>query len=39
MNLHATFRENGLATAADKFHSSTIVNQYEKLYYEVAGNK
>ncbi|MBO0600411.1 N-acetyl-alpha-D-glucosaminyl L-malate synthase BshA [Sporosarcina sp. E16_3] len=37
--LHATFRENGLATAADKFHSSTIVNQYEKLYYEVAGNK
>ena len=38
-DLHATFRENGLATAADKFHSSTIVNQYEKLYYEVAGNK
>jgi len=37
--LHATFRENGLITAADKFHSSTIVNQYEKLYYEVAGNK
>ncbi|MEK5070631.1 N-acetyl-alpha-D-glucosaminyl L-malate synthase BshA [Sporosarcina sp. FSL K6-1508] len=37
--LHAAFRENGLATAADKFHSSTIVNQYEKLYYEVAGNK
>jgi len=37
--LHATFRENGLVTAADKFHSSTIVNQYEKLYYEVAGNK
>jgi len=38
-SLRATFRENGLATAADKFHSSTIVNQYEKLYYEVAGNK
>ena len=37
--LHATFRKNGLATAADKFHSSTIVDQYEKLYYEVAGNK
>ncbi|MBO0586563.1 N-acetyl-alpha-D-glucosaminyl L-malate synthase BshA [Sporosarcina sp. E16_8] len=37
--LHATFSENGLATAADKFHSSTIVDQYEKLYYEVAGNK
>lgn len=37
--LRAAFRENGLATAADKFHSSTIVNQYEKLYYEVAGNK
>lgn len=37
--LRATFRENGLITAADKFHSSTIVNQYEKLYYEVAGNK
>ncbi len=36
-NLRATFRENGLTTAADKFHSSTIVNQYEKLYYEVAG--
>jgi len=38
-SLRATFRENGLVTAADKFHSSTIVNQYEKLYYEVAGNK
>lgn len=38
-DLRATFRENGLITAADKFHSSTIVNQYEKLYYEVAGNK
>jgi L-malate glycosyltransferase len=37
--LRATFRENGLAAAADKFHSSTIVNQYEKLYYEVAGNR
>ena len=37
--LRTTFRENGLVTAADKFHSSTIVNQYEKLYYEVAGNK
>jgi L-malate glycosyltransferase len=36
-NLRATFRKNGLTTAADKFHSSTIVNQYEKLYYEVAG--
>ncbi|WP_255452175.1 N-acetyl-alpha-D-glucosaminyl L-malate synthase BshA [Sporosarcina sp. ANT_H38] len=35
--LRMTLRENGLATAADKFHSSTIVNQYEKLYYEVAG--
>ncbi len=38
-SLRATFRGNGLATAADKFHSSTIVDQYEKLYYEVAGNK
>jgi L-malate glycosyltransferase len=38
-NLRATFRENALATAADKFHSSTIVDQYERLYYEVAGNK
>ena len=37
--LHATFRKNGLATASDKFHSSTIVDQYENLYYEVAGNR
>ncbi|MFJ7933467.1 N-acetyl-alpha-D-glucosaminyl L-malate synthase BshA [Sporosarcina sp. NPDC096371] len=37
--LHATFKENGLLTVADKFHSSTIVNQYEKLYYEVAGSR
>ena len=37
--LHATFRENGLATVSYKFHSSTIVDQYENLYYEVAGNR
>lgn len=37
--IYATFSENGMATAANKFHSSTIVDQYEKLYYEVAGNK
>ena len=37
--MHAKFRENGLATASDKFHSSTIVDQYENLYYEVAGNR
>ncbi len=37
--LYETFKKNGLATVADKFHSSTIVTQYEKLYYEVAGSK
>lgn len=35
--LYASFKENGLRTVSDKFHSSTIVTQYEKLYYEVAG--
>ncbi|WP_318617361.1 N-acetyl-alpha-D-glucosaminyl L-malate synthase BshA [Sporosarcina sp. YIM B06819] len=37
--LYATFKENGFATVSDKFHSSTIVTQYEKLYYEVAGSQ
>lgn len=37
--LHTTFQQNGLATVSDKFHSTTIVTQYEKLYYEVAGNQ
>ncbi len=35
--LHAKFRENGFNTAKEKFHSSEIVEQYEELYYEVAG--
>ncbi len=37
--LYATFQQNGLATVASKFHSSTIVTQYEKLYYEAAGSQ
>jgi N-acetyl-alpha-D-glucosaminyl L-malate synthase BshA len=37
--LHTTFQRNGLATVANKFHSSAIVTQYEKLYYEVAGSQ
>ena len=35
--LYAKFRENGFKTAKEKFHSSQIVEQYEELYYEVAG--
>ncbi|WP_438318490.1 N-acetyl-alpha-D-glucosaminyl L-malate synthase BshA [Sporosarcina sp. FA9] len=37
--LHATFRENGFLTAKVKFPSSKIVEQYERLYYEVVGEK
>lgn len=37
--LRVTLMENALRTAADKFHSSTIVDQYERLYYEVAGSR
>jgi len=38
-NIHREFRENGFITASEKFHSSEIVLQYEKLYYEVAGEQ
>ncbi|CAM3055946.1 N-acetyl-alpha-D-glucosaminyl L-malate synthase BshA [Filibacter tadaridae] len=34
--LHKTFKENGFMTASGKFQSAGIVEQYEKLYYEVA---
>lgn len=37
--LHAEFRKNGFITASEKFPSSKIVEQYESLYYEVAGIK
>lgn len=37
--LRAKFKRNGFETVTQKFHSSTIVTQYEKLYYEVAGEK
>ncbi len=33
------FRRNGIVYSSGKFHSSTIVGQYEKLYYEVAGEQ
>lgn len=35
--LRAQFKENGLILAREKFCSSEIVAQYERLYYEVAG--
>ena len=35
--LYAKFKYNGFITAKEKFHSSRIVDQYEELYYEVAG--
>lgn len=38
-DLRREFRENGFITAGEKFHSSKIVSQYEKLYYEVAGEQ
>ena len=38
-DLHREFRERGFITAGEKFHSSKIVAQYEKLYYEVAGEQ
>ena len=38
-DLRREFREHGFITAAEKFHSSKIVAQYEKLYYEVAGEQ
>lgn len=38
-DLHREFREQGFITAREKFHSSKIVTQYEKLYYEVAGDQ
>lgn len=34
--LRHTFIENGLMTAREVFHSKNIVEQYERLYYEVA---
>ena len=35
--LYAKFKRNGFITVKEKFHSSGIVEQYEELYYEVAG--
>lgn len=35
--LHEDFRENALRTVDDKFNSTSIVLQYEDLYYRVAG--
>lgn len=35
--LRHRFIENGLMTAREEFHSKNIVEQYERLYYEVAG--
>jgi L-malate glycosyltransferase len=35
--LYAKFKRNGFITVKEKFHSSGIVDQYEELYYEVAG--
>ncbi|MGN7386607.1 N-acetyl-alpha-D-glucosaminyl L-malate synthase BshA [Sporosarcina sp. SAFN-015] len=37
--LHREFRENALRTVDDKFNSTSIVLQYEELYYRVAGLK
>lgn len=37
--LHHDFRKMGMQIAKTKFHSSEIVQQYEELYYEVAGEK
>ncbi|WP_339250021.1 N-acetyl-alpha-D-glucosaminyl L-malate synthase BshA [Sporosarcina sp. FSL W8-0480] len=34
---HKTFRENALRTVHEKFDSTSIVNEYEELYYKVAG--
>lgn len=38
-DLHREFQKNGFRTAGEKFHSTNIVNQYEQLYYEVAGEQ
>lgn len=35
-DLRRSFIENGLQTAREKFHSTKIVDEYERLYYEVA---
>ena len=37
--LQESFKQQAKVVAAEKFHSSTIVDQYEKLYYEVAGRR
>ena len=37
--LHSKFKKNAVEIVAQKFHSSSIVAQYENLYYEVAGEK
>lgn len=36
-DLRASFIENGLLMAKEKFHSTKIVDAYERLYYEAAG--
>lgn len=35
--MHGNFRESALRTVRDKFNSASIVLEYEKLYYRVAG--
>lgn len=35
--LRTSFSQTGIATAKKKFYSADIVDQYEQLYYEVAG--
>lgn len=37
--LHQNFRENAMQTVDDKFNSASIVDEYEELYYRVAGLK
>lgn len=36
-DLRYKFIKNGFQTVSEKFHSATIVEQYERLYYEAAG--
>lgn len=38
-HLHEEFRQNAFHTAFKKFNSDSIVQQYERLYYELAGGK
>ncbi|QTD42162.1 N-acetyl-alpha-D-glucosaminyl L-malate synthase BshA [Sporosarcina sp. Te-1] len=38
-SLHKVFRQNALQTVPTRFASTTIVERYEALYYEMAGRK